>query len=203
MNNNHSGQPKHNSHPHTPPHKTFGKYLKTMRQRFQESLGEVSGAVEIAVEELDLFERGAELPNEDILMLLISHFNLGDDEAVEMWELAGYDLSVRQRLQDGEQLDSPASENQHFRPHQGQSPIMMIALDNRVLYTNGADIVTDDSGVVISFVQNDSSSQQRYAVSRLGMSYIQAEQLMQTLGRALMHKKYLSGPKQLPPTSSV
>ncbi len=193
-------QPKHNPHPHTPPHKTFGKYLKTMRQRFQESLGEVSGAVEIAVEQLDQFERGAELPNEDILMLLISHFNLADDEAVEMWELAGYDLSVRQRMQDGEQIESSnPSEPTSFRQ---PSPIMMIALDRRVLYTNGADIITDDSGVVINFTQADSNNQQRYAVSRVGMSYVQAEQLLQTLGRALMHKKYLSGPKQLPPSAS-
>lgn len=193
-------QPKHNPHPHTPPHKTFGKYLKTMRQRFQESLGEVSGAVEIAVEQLDQFERGAELPNEDILMLLISHFNLADDEAVEMWELAGYDLSVRQRMQDGEQIESSnPSEPTSFRQ---PSPIMMIALDSRVLYTNGADIITDDSGVVINFTQADSNNQQRYAVSRVGMSYVQAEQLLQTLGRALMHKKYLSGPKQLPPSAS-
>ncbi len=171
-----------------------------MRQRFQESLGEVSGAVEIAVEQLDQFERGAELPNEDILMLLISHFNLADDEAVEMWELAGYDLSVRQRMQDGEQIESSnPSEPTSFRQ---PSPIMMIALDSRVLYTNGADIITDDSGVVINFTQADSNNQQRYAVSRVGMSYVQAEQLLQTLGRALMHKKYLSGPKQLPPSAS-
>jgi hypothetical protein len=196
---NHNGRKSNNPHPHTPPHKTFGRYLKTMRQRFQESLGEVSGAVEIAVEQLDLFERGAELPNEDILMLLISHFGLGDDEAVKMWELAGYDLSIRQRMQDGEQIETSTSEEHGFR---APNPVMMIALDNRVLYTNGADIVTDESGVVINFVQTDSTNQQRYAVSRMGMSYVQAEQLLQTLSRALMHKKYLSGPKQLPPTSS-
>ena len=80
-----------NPFPHKPPHKTLGKYLKSMRQKLQESLGETSGAVEIDVEQLDRFERGAEVPSEDILMLLISHFNLQDDEAVELWELAGYD----------------------------------------------------------------------------------------------------------------
>ena len=130
-------------------------------------------------------------------MLLISHFGLGDDEAVRMWELAGYDLSVRQRMQDGEQVEPSApSDERTFRQ---PNPIMMITLDNRVLYTNGADIATDDAGVVVNFTQSDSSNQQRYAVSRVGMSYVQAEQLLQTLGRALMHKKYLSGPKQLPP----
>src|SRR6184192_2847488 len=36
-----------NNYPHKPPFKTLGKYLKTLRQKQQESLGETSGAVEI------------------------------------------------------------------------------------------------------------------------------------------------------------
>jgi len=184
---------KHNPHPHTPPHKSVGKYLKSMRQKFQESLGEVSGAVEIAVEQLDSFERGAELPNEDILMLLISHFNMGDDEAVKLWELAGYDLSDRR-------LPNERDSETEREPVGNGAPVMMISLDNRVLYTNGADIVTDDAGVVINFMQSD-GNKQRYPVSRVGMSHTQAEQLLETLKRALMHRKYLSGPKQLPPAA--
>lgn len=192
---------KHNPHPHTPPHKTFGRYLKTMRQKLQESLGEVSGAVEIAVEQLDRYERGAELPNEDILMLLICHFNLGDDEAVELWELAGYDLNDRRLVGEREDRDDAAESNDQFTQAAGSPvPVMMITLDNRVLYTNGAEIVTDESGVVVNFMQSD-GNKQRYAVSRMGMSYVQAEQLVQNLHRALMHKKYLSGPKQLPPST--
>jgi hypothetical protein len=206
-----------NAHPHTPPYKSFGRCLKSMRQRFQESLGEVSGAVEIAVEQLDRFERGAELPNEDILMLLISHFNLGDDEAVRLWEMAGYEPDDR-LLGDDDENDEASSERERPEPTQRaltSTPIMMIALDNRVLYTNGADIITDDAGVVINFMQSDNATNnpssnpsnnlskgpQRYAISRVGMSYDQAEQLLATLGRALMHKKYLSGPKKLPPSS--
>jgi hypothetical protein len=163
-----------------------------MRQKFQESLGEVSGAVEIAVEQLDRFERGAELPNEDILMLLISHFGLPDEEAVRLWEMAGYDANDR-RL-NGEAADNDGEE----QPFRGPAPVMMIALDNRILYTNGTDIAADDAGLVVNFVQSDGNGQ-RYVVSRIGMGYPQAEQLLHDLQRALLHKKYLSGPKQLPP----
>jgi len=192
---------KHNPHPHTPPHKTFGRYLKTMRQKLQESLGEVSGAVEIAVEQLDRFERGAELPNEDILMLLICHFNLGDDEAVELWQLAGYDMNDRRLLGERDDREEAAEAGDQFAQANGNPiPVMMITLDNRVLYTNGTEIAADDSGVVVNFMQSD-GGKQRYAVSRMGMSYAQAEQLVQNLQRALMHKKYLSGPKQLPPST--
>jgi hypothetical protein len=201
----------HPSHPHTPPFKQFGRTLKAMRQRFQESLGEVSGAVEIAVEQLDRFERGAELPNEDILMLLISHFNLGDDEAVALWELAGYEPD--DRLYTVEEDDIPddstgraerSDRSDHANRPASGTPIMMIALDNRVLYTNGAEVVTDKAGLVINFIQSDNAAKnpQRYAVSRVGMSYSQAEQLLDTLNRALLHKRYLSGPKGLPPSGS-
>lgn len=167
-----------------------------MRQRLQESLGETSGAVEIGVEQLDRFERGAEIPSEDILLLLISHFNLQDEEAIRLWELAGYD-STNQTF--GEDSDD---DNRRGRLADGQAQhmhVMLLALDNRVLYINGAEVATDENGVIVGFSQNDSNGQSPQTVSRVGMSYTQAEQLLQTLQRALLHRKYLSGPKQLPP----
>ena len=172
-----------------------------MRQRLQESLGETSGAVEIGVEQLDRFERGAERPSEDILMLLISHFNLLDDEAIRIWEMAGYDSNSRpfaDDYRDDAESITPAN-NQHLN---GRQPVqvMLLALDNRILYTNGAEIVTDETGVVVNFTQSDSNtSQSSNTIARVGMSHTQAEQLLQTLQTALLHKKYLSGPKQLPP----
>jgi transcriptional regulator with XRE-family HTH domain len=187
---------KHPEPSHQSPHRTLGRFLKTMRQRLQESLGETSGAVEIAVEQLDRFERGAERPSEDILMLLISHFNLGDDEAVKVWELAGYDRRSQLFADNGR--DDGDFEATHLRQ---AVPVMLLALDGRILYSNGAEIVTDESGVVLNFTQGDKDKpgQQPTAISRVGMSYTQAEELLATLQRALLHKQYLSGPKQLPP----
>lgn len=190
-------QKNNHPHPHTPPHKSLGRYLKTMRQKLQESLGETSGAVEIDVEQLDRFERGAELPSEDILLLLISHFGLQDDEAVTMWELAGYDhgSAFSPGHDNGGRGGQGASDDGFVR---AGAPIMLLALDNRVLYSNGVDIVSDDAGMVLNFVQS-ADQNQRIPVSRIGMSHEQAEQLLLTLQRALLHKKYLSGPKRLPP----
>jgi transcriptional regulator with XRE-family HTH domain len=184
---------KQPNHPHQPSHRSLGRYLKTMRQRLQESLGETSGAVEIAVEQLDRYERGAERPSEDILMLLISHFGLADEEAVKVWELAGYDRRS-QYFADDREDDFEATVRQAV-------PVMLLALDNRILYSNGAEIVTDDAGLVLNFTQGDKDKpgQAPHAISRVGMSYEQAEKLLQNLQRALLHKQYLSGPKQLPP----
>src|SRR3954470_12224031 len=71
-------------------YRTLGKHLKELRTRANESLAEASGAVEIDVRELAGFELGKDRPTEDVLLLLISHFGAKDDEAVKLWEMAGY-----------------------------------------------------------------------------------------------------------------
>ena len=194
-------QPR-NRQPHQPPHKALGRCLKTMRQRMQESLGETSGAVEIAVEQLDRYERGAECPTEDILLLLINHFGIQDDEAVKVWELAGYDTNSPQFAETG--FDDDRTEIHDSQAQQPKMPhVMLLALDTRVMYSNGVNISGDNAGLVLSFLQNDDSGRggqpNTYPVSRIGMSYDQAERLLTTLQKALLHKKYMNGPKQLPP----
>src|SRR5437868_12329616 len=74
------------------PYQTLGKTLKDLRHRASESLAEASGAVEIDVRELASFELGKARPSEDVLLLLISHFGAKDDEAVKLWEMAGYGM---------------------------------------------------------------------------------------------------------------
>jgi transcriptional regulator with XRE-family HTH domain len=184
-----SEQPNH--YPHKPPFKTLGKYLKTLRQKQQESLGETSGAVEIDVEKLDRFERGVEPPSEDILLLLISHFGLKDEEAIELWELAGYSRNDAETTFDRNRPAAPAMQ------------VTLLAMDNRVLHSNGVEIVTDNSdGVVLNFLQSGAGNQQSYVVSRVGMSAVQAHNLLETLQSALLHQKYAPGPKALPADST-
>lgn len=177
-----------------------------MRQRLQESMGETSGAVEIEVEQLDRFERGSELPSEDILMLLINHFNIEDEEAVKIWETAGYDQNDRpdysadsayERRETGIFDEGGMRQTMH---------VMLLAMDSRVLYTNGVEIAADDNGLILNFLQSapggNPAGQPSIPVSRLGMSFGQAEQLIQQLQRAMLHQKYLSGPKRLPPSGT-
>jgi transcriptional regulator with XRE-family HTH domain len=182
-----------NPYPHKPPFKTLGKYLKSLRQKQQESLGETSGAVEIDVEKLDRYERGVEPPTEDILLLLISHFGLKDEEAVELWELAGYSRS-----------DVETATEQRNRPSASRAmQVTLVALDNRVLHSNGVEVNVDNAGgVVLNFLEGASGGQAPYTVSRVGMSADQAQNLLNTLQSALLHQKYNAGPKALPDTSA-
>jgi len=171
--------------PKTPPYQNLGHQLLRLRQKRQETVDEVSGAVEIDAAVLERIEQGVELPSEDILLLLISHFDIADDEAVQLWELAGYD-----RYDDRNATEQPRLTKQ---------PVLMIlGLDTRVVYSNGVGVSADPSGVVMNFTQYVDPTQQAVPVARVGMSREQAEQVLETLQQALLRDKYARGPKSLP-----
>jgi transcriptional regulator with XRE-family HTH domain len=175
--------------PKMPPYQTLGHQLLRLRQIRQESVAEVSGAVEIEPSALERFEQGLELPSEDILLLLISHFNIHDDEAVKLWEMAGYDH------------EDQAGNSQPQQ--QGKQPVLMVlGLDSRIVYSNGVHVSADPSGVVMSFTQYADPTQQATAVARVGMSRDQAEKVLETLQQALLRDKYAGGPKSLPAPQS-
>src|SRR3989337_1467201 len=73
-------------------YKQLGRKLKELRGRASETLAEASGAVEIDVRELAAIELGQARPNEEVLLLLISHFGVKDEDAVKLWEMAGYGM---------------------------------------------------------------------------------------------------------------
>jgi DNA-binding XRE family transcriptional regulator len=175
------------------PYRTLGSHLRSARQKMQESTAEVSGAVEIDVDTLQRIEQGKELPSEDILMLLINHFGLCDDEAVNLWELAGYD---QHDIFCDEFDNAKHARDDHQR--MAKQPVVLLALDSRVVYSNGAEVVTDKNGMILSFTQFIDASQGPVPVARVGMSYDQATQLLDTLQRAMLHAKYASSPKCLP-----
>lgn len=170
------------------PYISLGQHLKYLREQQSKSLAEVSGAVEIDELTLKRIESGLERPAEDILLLLISHFAMQDQEALQLWELAGYDGEVPDQIQ-------PSRDSQTNKP-----VVMLLAMDMRTMYSDGLDISTNHAGVTLNFTQTTSPSSAT-AVARIGMSYEQAEQVLANLQQALLKAKYLGGPKALPPTT--
>ncbi|HPR10102.1 MAG TPA: hypothetical protein PLJ04_00830, partial [Candidatus Saccharibacteria bacterium] len=67
------------------PFKSFGIKLKQIRSHAKETLVDVSGAVETDVTLLEKLEAGTHQPSEDLVLLLISHFALKEDEALRLW----------------------------------------------------------------------------------------------------------------------
>lgn len=171
------------------PFKTLGSHLKYLREQSDESLAEVSGAVEIEQELLEQIEAGFQRPVEDILLLLISHFSMPDHEAVQLWDLAGYDGELPDQIRSNDDLH-PTSKN----------TVMLLAIDMRTVYTDGVDVMGNQAGLTLSFTQT-SGHNKSTPVARLGMSHEQAERVMVALQQALLRAKYLRGPKQLPPAS--
>jgi transcriptional regulator with XRE-family HTH domain len=177
-----SEQPIHNA-----PYQTLGKHLRYLREQSKQTMAEVSGAVEIDELVLARIEAGLERPPEDILLLLISHFGMPNQEAIQLWELAGYDGDMPDQLRASEEAQ-PST----------KSVVMLLAFDMRTVYTDVIDIDTSQSGLTMNFSQG--SGQERPApVARLGMSYEQAEQVLKSLQNALLKAKYMRGPKVLPP----
>lgn len=173
------------------PYQTLGNHLRYLREQHMESLAEVSGAVEIDEALLERIENGHIRPAEDILLLLISHFDMQDQEAVQLWELAGYDGSDRQQQEDLVQ-----------EAINGNKPVIfLVGMDVRTMYTDFAQVSADAAGVVMQFGQINGKKQQQ-PVARLGMSFEQAEQVLQQLQAAILRGKYAQNPKQLPPSAT-
>jgi DNA-binding XRE family transcriptional regulator len=170
--------------PQSPPFKTLGEKLKTIRQKLHESVAEVSGAVEIEEQQLSRIEQGRERPTEDILLLLINHFGMQDDDAANLWQLAGYD-------------HPHDHDHDHGPDQQNRAMVMIMAVDPRVIYSDGVQVTANNVGVVLNFSQN-AGTPQPLTIARIGMSREQAYGLLQTLQRTLEQSK----PRQLPPSST-
>src|SRR5689334_22772404 len=125
------------------PYKMLGDQLRRLRERNLESLAEVSGAVEIDLTTLLDYENGIKRPSEDILLLLISHFTAKENEATELWNMAGYknlDTPVLEQITDDIDVVKPI--------------VMMMPLDNRIVYSDMIGVKVDKFGVVMEFRQH-------------------------------------------------
>jgi hypothetical protein len=172
---------------YTPPFKTLGTHLKYLREHSAETLAEVSGAVEINEDILERIEQGMERPSEEILMLLISHFNMQDTEAVQLWELAGYDRRTNPDI---------VSMNIQEELQSGKPMVMLLAIDVRTQYTDGVEVSVNNAGLVMTFTQAGGLGQPQ-PVARVGMSLQQAEAVSGALQQALLRTRY-HRPKGLP-----
>jgi DNA-binding XRE family transcriptional regulator len=165
------------------PYKSLGTLLKRLREKKQQTLAEVSGAVEIDVTTLTDIEQGLERPSEDILLLLISHFAIRDDEATKLWELAGY------LPPDGAHPEPPLN---------GAQPVLVMPMDVRIVYTDMAHIAVNKYGLTMNFMQSGGPGNRPLAVARIGMSTEHAESVLELLQKALQQAK----PKLLPAPES-
>ncbi len=167
------------------PYQQFGQRLQEIRSRLRETIPEVSGAVELDSEVLLRIERGEERPTEDVLQLLISHFDIREEEADELWELAGY-------------TNGAAASGPDIQALPG---LMVVPMDNRIVYTDTAHVIINNYGVVMNFMQN-SGNAQPLAVAKVGMSLEHAKSVLEVLATTIAQAEALKAPKSLPAPKS-
>lgn len=167
------------------PFKPLGKRLQQLRGQVNETLAEASGAVEIDVLELASFELGQARPSEDVLLLLLSHFGVKDDEAIRLWNLAGYNMSKIpvSSIGNGTTQENP----------------LVVATTEHVLFTDIVDVIVNNYGVVMHFMQNTGVGSQPAVVAKIGMSREHAKSVLQILQLTLAQteKNMSNQPKKL------
>jgi transcriptional regulator with XRE-family HTH domain len=173
------------------PYASLGKHLKTVREKAKLSLAEVSGALEINETDLKRIEAGLERPDEDVMLLLISYFDMVDQEALRTWELADYDSDLE------DHLEFETLENEPQLPPMGKPMIMLLTMEPRSMYTDSVEVSWNKAGVTLEFSQ--STPKGPVTVSKVGMSVDQAAEVLKCLERALLHAKYTGNVKLLPP----
>ncbi|HEX5394931.1 MAG TPA: helix-turn-helix transcriptional regulator [Candidatus Saccharimonadales bacterium] len=150
-----------------PAYKPLGRKLKELRSRANESLAEASGAVEIDVRELAAIELGQNRPSEEVLLLLISHFGAKDEEAVKLWEMAGYGMekipAAHHSNAEAVQIDTGAKTEQ------------------RILFTDVVDVMVNNYGVVMNFMQGGAPNSTPVPIARVGMSREHAKSVLKIL----------------------
>lgn len=167
-----------------PRFKYLGEHLKTIREKLHESVAEVSGAVEIEETMLQKIEQGQLRPSEDILMLLISHFGMQDEEASKLWKLAGYEPPRTDQAMSGRDQGDDLG---------GRATVLIMAVDPRVIYSDSLHVTVNPAGIVMNFAQGHGTPQ-AITTARVGMSRDQARNVVRVLQEALDNTE----PRQLP-----
>lgn len=167
------------------PYYSLGHRLSEIRKKALETVIEVSGAVEVDSDEIVRFEKGEDRPSEDVLMLLISHFDIQEDEADELWDLAGYTASNAIPMQ-----------------HNTIPTLVIMPNDTRVMYSDKANVSINNYGVVLNFMQN-STNNQPLSIARIGMSMEHAKSVLDILARTIAKAESGKAPKQLPSTTKT
>lgn len=173
------------------PYKALGAKIKHFREQWHQSLGEVSGTLEIDVKTLKEIEAGKTLPPEDVLNMLINHFLLTDDQADELRQLASL-----QREQATEALVS-GLEDMIMK-----QIVMYLPVDNKIVYTDSMNAIVNKHGVVLQFLQNSGNNGQPVTVSQVGMSKEHAEKVIEVLTKTLKEHEQNQKQKLLPDKTS-
>ncbi|MEK9196442.1 MAG: helix-turn-helix transcriptional regulator [Patescibacteria group bacterium] len=150
------------------PFQDLGAKIRSLREQWDQSIGELSGTLELDPSLLVAIESGKTLPSEDILDMIIEHFLLTDEQAEDLLKtIEEYDIKTQEAL--GKGLEDALTKQM----------VMLMPLDSKVVYTDSMQATVNQGGVVIQFSQQVNG--QSVPVSRVGMSREHAEKMIDVL----------------------
>ncbi len=147
------------------PYSRFGKIVKELRKRLQETQSELSLTLEINEPLLIAIENGEMQPTEELVDQIISHFDLDEHSANNLWRLAGY---TDMNQQEG-----------------GPVPVFVPLPELKIAYTDLVHVSINNFGIVLNFMQNGGINNQPMVVSRLGMSKEHAQSVIDVMSEAI------------------
>ena len=156
------------------PYVRFGKIVKELRTRLQESRKELCMTLEIHEPLLAAIESGETQPTEELVDQIISHFDLDDSSANNLWRLAGYFEAIT---------------HEH-----AAIPVFVTLPELKINYTDLVHVSVNNFGLVLNFMQNAGPNNQPMVVSRLGMSREHALSVIEVMSDAI--KKSVEQDKQ-------
>jgi transcriptional regulator with XRE-family HTH domain len=156
-----------------PEYYKLGQVIRSYRLAADKSIEDLSGAVEVDPKFITDLEKGSAKPPEDILALIINHLDIEENEADELWELAGYQIES----QNGGEKVAKSDDNQPVN--------IILPEDMPILYTDMVNVVSNKYGVVFNFVQGVGPNGQPAVVSRVGMSHDHAKSVLEVLRKSL------------------
>lgn len=166
----------------SPDYENFGKELKRIRTAAKRSLDDVSQAVELDPAEFSRLEDGRLKPSQEIVSLLINHFDLAVSTASRLWRLAGYDQQLSFTALDGGEADESEAEDQLEAFLAAETrPALLAVNDNRAAYTDMFNLRANNYGLVINFLQGFGQDGPPLSVGRVGMSLDHAARLAKAL----------------------
>ena len=152
----------------------LGELIKSLREQANETLSDVSDAIEVEEAEIAKLEKGELRPAEETLDLLIGHFSPAQSEEDKIWELAGFN-------------DSPKESDQNI-PHMQMMTMTLLPFDPRIVYSDMVQVSVNNHGVVMNFMQVGGSlgpNKQPVAIARIGMSLEHAKSVVKLLSSAI------------------
>lgn len=173
------------------PHKALGDKIKHLREQWKQSVDEVSTTLEIDEKELKQIESGKVLPNDHMLEMIINHFLLSEEQALELRAMATLN---QEHAHDG------VFGNGLMEDMLMKQVVMYLPVDNRVVYTDSMNATVNKHGMILQFMQSQNGKNAN--VSQVGMSREHAERMLSVIKTTLdkydksQETKLLSPPKQ-------